>query len=343
MRGAYDAAGRCCWLTLTCSEKYGPYFSKTNNVAEIFPQSAPMEQDTSGSATSCSVTTPENERRCFTFIAEDDREDDELPTRAQSAMKASVHTSIAPMSPEPGRRSSLAATPRRVGVVPATTTTPSIVPRMTKSAALRLGIPIPEASTSRLSPRPSSRASIDGSDRAVTPGVVKRSVTPPRSLAGPSITPRETKASRLRQAGEAAKSSVTPGKAYIRPPTQRRESCGTSERSAGFEGLPGFSKRPALAATSPAPRSAPRSTISSSLREEPSIGTSNVNASPFAKPKATVRRQSLSTAERAAQAKAQHQTKVDRRRSLASLMAPSIQPRLNKASQLRGAEDQQTF
>lgn len=339
MRGTYDTADCRCWLTLTCSEKYGPYFSKTNNVADLFPQSAPMEQDTSGSATSCSVTTPENEQRSFSFIAEED----ELPTRAQPAMKASGRASITPMSPEPGRRSSLAATPRRVGVVPATTTTPSIVPRMTKSAALRLGIPIPEASTSRLSPRPSSRASIDGSDRAVTPGVVKRSVTPPRSLAGPSITPRETKASRLRQAGEAAKSSVTPGKAYIRPPTQRRESCGTSERSAGFEGLPGFSKRPALAATSPAPRSAPRSTISSSLREEPSIGTSNVNASPFAKPKATVRRQSLSTAERAAHAKAQHQTKVDRRRSLASLMAPSIQPRLNKASQLRGAEDQQTF
>lgn len=302
-----------------------------------------MEQDTSGSATSCSVTTPERERRSFDFFAEEEGEDDTLLNRPQPALKYSVRASVTPMSPEPGRRSSLATTPRRVGVVPSTTATPSIVPRMTKSAALRLGIPMPEASTSRLSPRPSSRASVDGNDRAITPGTVKRSVTPPRSLAGPSIAPRDTKASLLRQAGESARASATPGKAFIRPPTQRRESCGTSERSAGFEGLPGFSKRPALTATSPAPRIAPRSTKSSSLREVESAGTSNANASPFAQPKPTMRRQSLSTAERAAQARAHTQTTADRRRSLASLMAPSIQPRLNKASQLRGAEEQQTF
>lgn len=114
--------------------------------------------------------------------------------------------------------------------VPISMSMPSITPRLSKAAALRMGIAVP--------PRPRPFPSNQGA--ASTSMTEKRVVELPKSLAKPSIEVRPTKASAFRIDGQDLASQ-----ARIRPPTTRRQSLNTSERSAGFEGLPGFGGRKA--------------------------------------------------------------------------------------------------
>ncbi|GAA5878243.1 hypothetical protein JCM16303_002698 [Sporobolomyces ruberrimus] len=92
---------------------------------------------------------------------------------------------------------------------------PTAQPRMTKSAALRLGIPLPPPT-----PRTKSSSSIDTLSSS-TPRVVPT----PKSLAAPSITPRLSKAAALRTGQAVPISSQT-----SRP--SKRQSISTSERAA---------------------------------------------------------------------------------------------------------------
>lgn len=311
-----------------------------NEIERLFPSpsSAPMEADTSATASSDSVITPEQERRVFTYIAEEEEEDEHNPVtqlaHSQSA-KHTVSTAMRTESASPigvnGRKSLLSSNmiqtplkPRGVG--------PTITPRLSKAAALRMGVPLPE-----VTPRRPATAESDRLNDRPLPGITRRPVTPPKSLAKPGITPRGTKASLLRQegAGGSVNDSFT-----VRQPTKRRESCGTSERSSMYEGLAGFgNRRRSVASTS---------TASSQVRAKVAVPngldmSETIGRGLSWKPHApTVPRAALSTAERAAQSAASSGRSlpgIDRRSSVSSLMQPSIQPRVNRATALRNGMD----
>ncbi|GAA6001051.1 hypothetical protein JCM10207_007390 [Rhodosporidiobolus poonsookiae] len=98
---------------------------------------------------------------------------------------------------------------------PAPSSTPSVQPRMTKAAALRLGIALPPTT-----PRRSSEASTAASEAAPP---LPRAVPLPKSLAAPSIAPRMTKSASLRTGQDAPASMQRPAK---------RQSISTAERAA---------------------------------------------------------------------------------------------------------------
>jgi hypothetical protein len=107
--------------------------------------------------------------------------------------------------------------------LPSSHAAPTIQPRITKAAALRMGIALPATE------RKAQSQEVD----MTTPGVNKRPVAVlPKSLGSPRTPVRSTKASALR-AGD--------GSADKRPAVRMRESSGTSERSAAscFQDVPG--------------------------------------------------------------------------------------------------------
>lgn len=117
---------------------------------------------------------------------------------------------------------------------PAPSARPTIEPRMTKAAALRLGISLPP-STPRRSVASTSNASAVATP-AQAPARRTSVVATPRSLAKPSITPRMTKAASLRTKAEPAELEV--GRKGPRAPPQpqvtakKRQSISTAERAA---------------------------------------------------------------------------------------------------------------
>ncbi|GAA5913956.1 hypothetical protein JCM5296_004490 [Sporobolomyces johnsonii] len=96
---------------------------------------------------------------------------------------------------------------------------PSAQPRMTKAAALRLGIPLPPTT-----PRQRSSSSVETTSSLAS--ATPRAVPAPRSLAAPSIAPRSTKSSALRAGQDAASSNAQT------PRPVKRQSISTSERAA---------------------------------------------------------------------------------------------------------------
>lgn len=206
-----------------------------SDIEQVFPQDpVPLpEMDTSLSTSSESVITPEIEKRVFTYFAPDEVAEDDLAGELPLIVKSPVN----------GRRSTIGSPAQqqesfRARPVPASLASPSITPRLSKAAALRMGISLSE------SQRPASRPSL----ATQAPAGVNRPVTPPRSLARPSLTPRQTKASLLRASGEKDDGLV------LRPATVPRQSFSTSERSAGYEGTPGYGgRRIAVASTSTGP------------------------------------------------------------------------------------------
>lgn len=147
------------------------------------------------------------------------------------------HDERSPSTARTGRPDSAS----KARILPSSLSAPTIQPRLSKAAALRMGIKLPDKrSTER-------REEVDNNGTAVAeeqrekvfvPGTVRRAVTPPKSLAKPSVAPRQNRASALRTTD-----GVELRGAAVRPPTSRRESVGTSERSSPFIGLPGFAKQ----------------------------------------------------------------------------------------------------
>ena len=201
------------------------------------------------------------------------------------------------------------SSPFRARPAPITTTQPTTTPRMSKAAALRMGISI----TEHMNVRPASR---------IEASIARRPITPPKSLADPVVTPRATKASSLRTRGDQGEA------AFEQSVKDRRQSISTSERSVGYEGTPGHGGRsiavavtrsepvplpspafPTLKLTLGLQKIVPRTTKAAQLRQQDHSQT------PLPKP--SVRRQSLSTSEMHAQSKS------ERRFSIASLQTPS--------------------
>ncbi|BGP13994.1 hypothetical protein JCM10213_005580 [Rhodosporidiobolus nylandii] len=100
---------------------------------------------------------------------------------------------------------------------PAPSSNPAIQPRMTKAAALRLGVPLP--------PTTPRRSSSETSSAAESVPAIPRVVPTPKSLAAPSIAPRLTKAAALRAGQDVASLSQTPRPA-------KRQSISTADRAA---------------------------------------------------------------------------------------------------------------
>ncbi|GAA6057680.1 hypothetical protein JCM3770_003838 [Rhodotorula araucariae] len=224
---------------------------------------------------------------------------------------------------------------------PVPSAAPAVQPRLTKTAALRLGISLP-ASTPRRKTTSSAAAASDSSSSAAP--ARRTSVVPtPRSLAQPAITPRMTKTAALRTSvgGVAAPLSAAAAKAPrapqqpAAPQPAKRQSISTAARAA----VDRLARRHTASASASAPRTAPaapaqvRMSRAALLRQgvaapRPAAARARAPApapAPAAdkpRPRPAAGRESVSAAAAAAAA-------------LGALPEPVRAPRLTKAANLR--------
>lgn len=189
------------------------------------------------------------ERRVFTrarspshepeslYGAERTDQDPEPATQTSSPVPEQMHDNLKRPIATPARSrassalSHLSSTPStttsngfKARPAPPSSSKPAIQPRMTKTAALRLGIALPPATPRRSTTTALNGPSLSAAIAAPTP---QASRATPRSLVQPAITPRLTKAAALRlgQADPSAATSLTT--------TPRvRQSISTAERAA---------------------------------------------------------------------------------------------------------------
>ncbi|KAF5382434.1 hypothetical protein D9615_002854 [Tricholomella constricta] len=145
----------------------------------------------------------------------------------------------------------------RARPIPATNANPDIVPRMTRSAALRAGIVVEKTESG---PRgPLSKEQLAKTFQNV-PGHKRSESISVASTAAPAIAPRMTRAASLRLG--------------IKPETPRRRSLSTDEAvKSTFDGVPGHKRRESIAVASvKAPTLAPRLNKSAALRAQKEPG-----------------------------------------------------------------------
>ncbi|RDB18005.1 Thioredoxin domain-containing protein 3 [Hypsizygus marmoreus] len=147
----------------------------------------------------------------------------------------------------------------RARPVPATTVAPDIVPRMTRSAALRAGVTVDKTASGPRAPLSKEQlektfANVPGHKRAASIAVA--------STAAPTIAPRMTRAASLRLG---VKPEMT---------TTRRKTLSSEEAvKATFEGVPGHKRRESIAVASvKAPTVTPRLNKSAALRQQKEQG-----------------------------------------------------------------------
>ncbi|SCV69029.1 BQ2448_2049 [Microbotryum intermedium] len=154
---------------------------------------------------------------------------------------------------------------------------PKIQPRMTKAAALRLGIELPV-----VAPRATNVADLS------TPKPV-RTVEVPKSLGAPSITPRATKSSVLRVGGTGVSGRPSLGASFVAPTSMRREAVGTAERAA-------MSRREGLSAQLTVPSLVNKPKIEVRLSKTAALRTGVAPAPPSTPGSAARRRSSIAGA-----------------------------------------------
>ncbi|KAF8195562.1 hypothetical protein BJ912DRAFT_147729 [Pholiota molesta] len=138
--------------------------------------------------------------------------------------------------------------------LPASHDTPTIVPRMTKAAALRLGQAVEKVENKARAPVTKER---HAETFANVPGHKRSSTIAVASTAAPTIAPRMSRAASLRL-------GQTPA-----PPMARTRSLTTEEKASTFDGVPGHKRRESIAvASSKAPTVAPRLNKSAALRQQ---------------------------------------------------------------------------
>lgn len=143
--------------------------------------------------------------------------------------------------------------------VPATHDKPDIVPRMTRSAALRAGQPVEKVQNAPRAPVSKER---QAQTFANVPGHKRSSTIQVASTAAPTIAPRMTRAASLRL-----------GQPLPPPVARTRSLTGDEQMKHGpastFEGVPGHKRRESIAvASSKAPTVAPRLNKSAALRAQ---------------------------------------------------------------------------
>ena len=190
---------------------------------------------------------------------------------------------------------------------------PTAQPRMTKSAALRMGIPLPPTT-----PRAKSSSSIE--TLSSLSSAAPRVVPTPKSLAAPSVTPRMTKSSALRT-GQALPTNQTPRPA-------KRQSISTSERAA----LDRLTRRQSVHLPTPAVPPIPvevRMSKAAMLR----MGIPNPETSPRSHSRQSSTNSFASSSETTSVTK--HERRASVSASLKSLREPAVVPRSTKSSSLR--------
>ncbi|KAG2009578.1 hypothetical protein CC2G_012493 [Coprinopsis cinerea AmutBmut pab1-1] len=156
----------------------------------------------------------------------------------------------------------------RARPVPVTTHKPDIVPRMTKAAALRAGIPVEQLGPSTSAPRKPIPKERQAETFKNVPGHKRSETISVASTAAPAIAPRMTRAASLRL-GKAAGGAGP----VVAPPVRRAATTDDAERkkvSANtFEGVPGHKRRETISVASVRPPTvAPRLNKSAALRAQ---------------------------------------------------------------------------
>jgi len=177
---------------------------------------------------------------------------------------AAMYANLVRRGSNPGSATSSIGTPRtgdkspgangkvpfKARPVPATNAPGSVQPRMTKAAALRMGISIPKENRRRSLDPNAFQKQYEGN----VPGYKRNITVQVASTAAPVIAPRPTRASQLRE-----------GKPIDTP---RRQSLDIP-RGDTFQGVPGHKRRETLSVASTAPPTvAPRANRSALLRQQ---------------------------------------------------------------------------
>ncbi len=138
--------------------------------------------------------------------------------------------------------------------VPSTISKPDIVPRTTKSAALRAGVQVEQKGRTSGPRSPISKDRL-AQTFANVPGHKRSSTIAVASTAPPVVAPRMTKAASLRL-----------GQTPVAPPVRKR-AVTNEEKKATFDGVPGHKRRETISVASvKAPTVAPRLNKSAALR-----------------------------------------------------------------------------
>ncbi|KAB5593665.1 Nucleoside diphosphate kinase [Ceratobasidium theobromae] len=151
--------------------------------------------------------------------------------------------------------------------VPASTTSPSIVPRTTRAASLRAGKPVTSPSRPRMSQEERERT-FEG-----VPGHKRRESITVASTAPPAIAPRPNRSAILRAQKLAEGDKPKPAKFPSTSSTKEKVPLSPEEleekQKATFEGVPGHKRRESISVASTAPPAvAPRVNRSSMLRAQ---------------------------------------------------------------------------
>ncbi|GAC95184.1 hypothetical protein PHSY_002759 [Pseudozyma hubeiensis SY62] len=285
---------------------------------------------------------------------------------AESAFSytSAASTSTAATSVRPQSRASSAHPTFKARPIPTTVkSAPSIQPRLSKAAALRMGVQLPD-SPARVASRNVSPTK-DSASVGIS-GVVKRPVAPPVSLKAPSIAPRLNKAAMARQGGPSAAAPELAGRPasaaagatrHAFPTTLSTSADAAPRKQVDFSNTPGHKRHSLIGKTTIAsiapPTIAPRQNRASMSRIQPqTLATASsrptsrdaASAPPSSfKGASLARRSSVSTPQSAAH---RDRAPVDftatpghKRTSLSlsipSLAAPSLAPRQNRASLAR--------
>ncbi|KAH9936379.1 uncharacterized protein B0H18DRAFT_1113778 [Fomitopsis serialis] len=221
----------------------------------------------------------------------------------------------------------------------ASTAPPAVAPRMTRAAALRLGLPMPEKESRRHSIQVAPSGMAKRADEAKAtfegvPGHKRRETFTVASVKAPTVAPRTNKSAALRQQKDAA----PPTSYMFRPPTAQTPSRSTSRTSFNGTGSarPIISRPPSAASVQTPTRpavsrltstSSVRSTTTTSQRAPSRPSTSaGVMSSPSVA--------STSNSNGIAAPKDKDAAAKPRPRPT-SMQAPTIAPRTNKSALLR--------
>jgi hypothetical protein len=157
--------------------------------------------------------------------------------------------------------------------VPATTASPSITPRMSRSSAIRAGLIVVDDVPAKSAPRaPLSKERLAATFADVPGHGFRSQKIAVASTQAPAIAPRMTRAAALRLGlpADASKPSSRP-RASTAPSSPAVD--GTPEKKGTFDGVPGHKRRESISvASTKAPAVAPRLNKAASLRSQKSEG-----------------------------------------------------------------------
>ncbi|EST05049.2 hypothetical protein PSEUBRA_005857 [Kalmanozyma brasiliensis GHG001] len=259
------------------------------------------------------------------------------------ASASTAATSISPHTRPQSRASLVNPTPKanpgsgifKARAIPsAVTSKPSIEPRLSKAAALRMGVQLPASQNSPARSRVAS-TSKDASNVGIS-GVTKRAAPPPVSLKAPSIAPRLNKVALARQGGVASEPAPVPRRSasvasYAFPSTSKSASTDSTTAPVDFSTTPGHKRlsltTPRSIASIAPPAIAPRQNRASMSRLQ--------TQQPAQSARSTAPPSSFRPARPTDFTSTPGHKRASLSLSIPSLAAPSVAPRPNRASLAR--------